>query len=342
MNPTNKITRFSLRILLRWKVFFIGLMIVSAALLAVIAVVGANATLSPKRRSLEPWHMDILSKPDEYGIKVTSHCDRSGTPYLVCEPTWQKTGKKARMLRQELETRGIEISDPRQIRGTLMLLHGHKGCKEDHLPICERFCAAGFRCLCVDLPGHGKNPSEFATFGHTEVTRLLQLWQEFQEKHPDTSGPLGLFGVSQGAAIALQMAAHHDCPAAAVASVCSFTTLDQPIDASADHLPSILSELKPLTTRACALGIYCRSGFFPSEIRPLDAASQIRCPVFITHGKDDSFVPSTAAEQLYHAVRHQKKTLQIIEKAGHHNVLSVGSTKLYADLSIFFLREMTR
>lgn len=341
MSPTCNSTRFLRAIFLPLRFLILGLVVIAVITLVAIAMVGSTATLAPKRRSVEPWHREIIQQADEFGIRIKSGQDKRGTPYLVCEPTSQGKGKKAKLLREELQSRGTALSAPGKIHGTLMLLHGHKGCKEDHLPICERFCAAGFRCLCVDLPGHGKNPATYATFGHKEVSQLMDLWREFLHSHPEAIGPLGIFGVSQGGAIALQLAANEPSTVTAVASVCSFVSLDQPIAASADHLPSILRDAKPLTTRACALGIYCRCGFFPTQISPLNAATRLQCPVFITHGSKDPFVPVASAEQLFQAVPHQDKTLLLIEDAGHHNVLSTGSTALYADLCGFFLRSMT-
>jgi len=333
-------TRFSRSIFAAWRFLFFTLSALVLVSAAVIAVIGSSATLAPNRRAIEPWHREILNHAEEFGMTIESASDRSGNPYLVCEPNPQAKGKKAQLLRAEMKKKGTEPSAPGKIHGTLMLLHGHKGCKEDHLPVSERFCAAGFRCLCIDLPGHGKNPNAYATFGHKEVSLLIELWRDYLLKHPEARGPLGIFGVSQGGAIALQWAAREPSTVSAVASVCSFASLDQPIAASAEHLPPILRDAKPLTTRACALGIYCRCGFFPSEISPLNAASELHCPVFITHGSKDSFVPAGAAEQIFRAIPHQQKTLRLIENAGHHNVLAIGSTALYADLCCFFLRSM--
>lgn len=320
------------------------LLIISAVavslLIAYIAVIGSRATLTPPRRTVEKWHQDWLADPASHGIKVTSFTSTQGTPCLVCEPGTQPQGKKALDLRTALKSRGISLPPNGTVRGTVLLLHGHKGCKEDHLPIAERFCAAGFRCLCVDLPGHGQHPAPHATFGHTELTLLTQVWQDFLATHPTAKGPLLLFGVSQGGAIALQGAADAQWPVRAVASISAFTSLDQPIDASADHLPYPLRDLKPLTTRACALGIYCRSGFFPHQISPLAAASHIDCPVFLCHGTEDRFIPAEAAQRLFDAVPHQHKELHLIPAAAHHNVLATGSTELYADLCEFFLRSL--
>jgi pimeloyl-ACP methyl ester carboxylesterase len=309
-------------------------------LLAYIAFIGSRATLSPPRRTVEKWQRDWLADPASHGITLTSFTSSNGTPCLICEPSAKPLGKKSLDLRKELQTRGTSVPAWGEIRGTILLLHGHKGCKEDHLPISERFCAAGFRCLCVDLPGHGQHPAPYATFGHTEMNLLAGVWQDFLTTHPDATQPLLLFGVSQGAAIALQGAANPQWPVRAVASVCSFASLDQPIAASADHLPSLIHGLKPLTTRACAMGIYCRSGFFPHDISPLAAAPRIDCPVFLCHGKEDRFIPVSASEQLFAAVSHEHKTLRIIPKASHHNVLATGSTELYADICEFFLRSL--
>jgi uncharacterized protein len=317
------------------------LSIVCIATLVVIAYIGSKATLSPERRTVAEWHQTILNAPALHGLKVTHFTSHGGTPAMLCEPGPKECGTKSLALRAALRQRSIGLSPWGKIHGTILLLHGHKGCKEDHLPICERFCAAGFRCICIDLPGHGKHPKPYATFGFTEVQLVSEVWREFLETHPHAaSQPLFLFGISQGGAIALQAAARDENTFRAVASVAAFSELTQPIDTSANHLPAGLRDIKPLTTRACALGIYCRAGFFPANISPLSDASQIRCPVFLCHGKNDSFVPVASARNLYDSISHSRKELRIIENAKHGNVLAVGSTELYADICGFFLSAL--
>jgi len=318
----------------------ITLAVLALVALSIIAYIGSKVTLSPPRRSMESWHRDLLADTPSHGIAVNHHTSNNGTPYMLCEPGITETGKKSLALRDALQQRKVKLEPWGRIRGTILLLHGHKGCKEDHLPITERFCAAGFRCICIDLPGHGQHPSPYATFGHTEVAMIQEIWREYLTMHPHAAAPLFLFGVSQGGAIALQAAASPAWSIRGVASVCAFTSLSQPIDTSADHLPLVIRDLKPLTTRACALGIYCRAGFFPQQISPLQAASHIQCPVFLCHGSMDRFIPMQSAQELYQAVPHEQKTLSLIEGAGHHNVLSMGSTELYADLCEFFINSL--
>lgn len=327
----------------RWlRIFLTTALLGLIALLTWVAVIGSDATLSPKRRNVADWHREILSHQKQHGLAVSQHNSRNGTPYLICQPAATPAGKKSMELRDALASRGTRLDPWGTVRGTIILLHGHKGCKEDHLPICERFCAAGFRCVCLDLPGHGQNPAPHATFGHKEIALLKQLWQEIQQTHAEMQGPMALFGVSQGGAIALQAAAEKDWSVAAVASVAAFASLDQPIATSADHLPAYVRGIKPLATRACGLGIYCRSGFFPHQISPLRAASHIDCPAFLCHGQQDNFIPHDAAIRMHAAIPHTNKHLRLIDGAKHHNVLAIGSTELYADICEFFLLAMAR
>ncbi|PAW59766.1 MAG: hypothetical protein B9S37_12585 [Verrucomicrobiia bacterium Tous-C3TDCM] len=310
-----------------------------------IAWIGSKQTLSPKRRSIESYHQVILDQPAHYGLSISSFIASEGTPCMVCEPVAptsadQTIAHKSRLLRHELTLRNAPLARWGQIRGTIFMLHGHRGCKEDHLPICERFCAAGFRCLLIDIPGHGSSPHPYATFGYRESEMIPAIWQEYQDSHGLSNSPLFLFGYSQGGAISLLTAAKYPQKICAIASISAFSSLENPIAASAKHLPPVIRQLTPLTTRACALGIYLRAGFFPSAVQPSRAASMISCPVFLSHGLDDSFVSADQAQQIYHAIPGNQKNLKLIPAAKHHNTLSTGSTALYADICEHFLHAL--
>mgnify|MGYP000222745918 CR=1 FL=1 len=108
------------------------------------------------------------------------------------------------------------------------MLHGHKGRKEDHLPICERFCAAGFRCLLIDIPGHGQSPHPYATFGYRESEMISAIWKEYQDNHGLSNSPLFLFGYSQGGAISLLTAAKYPEKIRAIARISEVVGLLEP------------------------------------------------------------------------------------------------------------------
>ncbi len=310
------------------------------ALFITIAIYGSSETLSPQRRVLQDYHVKIIKSPSDYGLSINSFTSEADTPCLVCLPAVSTMAVKSHQLRDELSHRNVSMKPWGDIQGTIIMLHGHKGRKEDHLPICERFCAAGFTCLCIDLPGHGDNPSQYTTFGIKEVAIIDSIWVDYQKRYPQLSGPVFMFGYSQGGAITLQAAAHSSIPLRACASVSSFASLDRPISSSSSHLPFLVRDLTPVTSRACAFGIYCRAGFFPSDCSPLLAAAHIKIPVFIAHGMEDRFVDPAQAQEIYQAIPNSHKCLKMIPKAGHQNTLSTGSTALYADICQFFLEQI--
>lgn len=315
---------------------FLALFLVSIT----IALIGSLQTLSPKRRQLADYHRATLAHAENFGMRIKTFTAASAMPYLVCEPQNNANAQKSLILRKELARRHTALAPWGAVRGTVLMLHSHRGRKEDNLAICERFCAAGFRCICPDLPGHGDNPEAYATFGIREKHLLESLWQEYQKLNPKATQPLFLFGYSQGGAIALQCADSAILQPRALAAVSSFSSLDQPIEASANYLPVVIRDLTPLTTRACAFGIYCRIGVFPKDISPLNAAKNITIPSFICHGIDDTFVPVANARAIFTAIPATNKTLSLIPKAKHSNTLATGSTTLYADICEHFLKAL--
>ncbi|MEM9238116.1 MAG: hypothetical protein AAGB14_15195, partial [Verrucomicrobiota bacterium] len=155
----------------------LGLLLV-LSLIALLAIgwLGSARLISPPRRALQDYHREILDDPARFGLSVTNFTSTGDTPCLMVTPTRKpKPAHKSRQLRQSLRTRGIEPPRWGEIRGTVVLLHGHTGRKEDHLPICERFVAAGFRCLLPDLPSHGDHPSNVATFGKNEAELIEDI-----------------------------------------------------------------------------------------------------------------------------------------------------------------------
>ena len=305
------------------------------------AVWASGQLLFPERRALQDYHRQTLKHPGHHGLHIESYIGPQGTPCLMITPSLDPgEARKARLLRDELIKNGVKPPKWGQIRGTLVLLHGYGGRKEDNLPVAERFCAAGFRCIVPDLPGHGDNPSSAATFGKKEVRLVEELLDDASKRFRFDSTRAGLFGISQGGAIALQAAAQPGSHWKAVASVASFASLDQPVRQAAIGLLPELRQILPLTESACASGVYCRAGFIPSSIRPLDAARNLKIPAFISHGQNDRFIPFSAGKAIYDAIPHDRKTFREVRGADHHNVLSVGSNPLYAEFCGFFLKNL--
>ena len=150
-------------------------------------------------------------------------------------------------------------------------------------------------------------------------------------------GPLGLFGVSQGGAIALQTAARPGGKWFAVVSVSAFSSLDQPIAKSVQRFSEPLASI---SAGVCGLGVRCRGGFFPGDISPLRAAAHLTIPAYIVHGGMDEFIPCSQGKQIYDAIPGNRKSFQLIPDGTHNNVLAKGGNAMYADLCLFYLQAL--
>ncbi|MEP4076945.1 alpha/beta hydrolase [Haloferula sp.] len=329
-----RLRKFTLRLL-------ITTAILTLAALIGVGWFGSERLISPPRRSLQDYHREILSEPAQFGLAVTTFTGASGTPCLMVFPAESPgEARKSRQLRAGLRSRGIQPPAWGDIRGTVILLHGHSSRKEDHLPICERFCAAGFRCLLPDLPGHGENPSSLATFGKNESPLIERLLEDAEITFGFADQPAFLFGISQGGAIALQAAAKDSERWTAVASAAAFASLDRPILHSAKSFHHQLRHLAPINTFAVACGSWCRSGMWPASVSPRNAARQLIQPVMIIHGENDTFIQIDQGREIFDALPSPSKIFRPVANAGHGRVLAEDADNLYPEICAFFLQAL--
>jgi alpha-beta hydrolase superfamily lysophospholipase len=332
--------------MIRIRRYFIRLVVVlgilAAILLGVVAWYGSERLVSPQRRALQDYHRDILGHPDNYGLHIQAFTGPEQTPCLLVTASANPgEAKKSRIARQELARRGVSLPPWGSQIGTIVLLYGHSGRKEDHLPICERFTAAGFRCLLMDIPGQGDHPAACGTFGVTEAPLIEKVVGEAASKFAFAPAPVCLFGVSQGGAIALQTAARSPGKWAAVASVATFSSLDRPVLKTAEEMvPEHFHFCCPLAAVCVGCGTRVRAGFWPEDVRPVDAAAKLNMPVFIAHGDNDPYIGIDQARDIFAAVPGSKKAFRVVKGANHNNVLATGSHELYADICQFFLEAV--
>ncbi|MBL9133687.1 MAG: hypothetical protein JNG86_20930, partial [Verrucomicrobiaceae bacterium] len=141
-------------------------------LLLPLAVTGAGMWLGgeisrPARRGLEGHHREFLEHPQAHGVRLRSFTASDGTPVIVCEPAGAPS-QRGRRVREQLAARKAPLPRFGACERVLVLTHGRRMRKEDMLFVAERFCAAGFRCIVFDLPGHGDHPGEVAGYGTLE------------------------------------------------------------------------------------------------------------------------------------------------------------------------------
>lgn len=306
----------------------------------VAAHLAARKLLIPDRKTLEEHHKIRLADPAEFGLQIEAF-DAQGALGHRIKALWvtahPQPGEATRFRRMR-DRLGISQDTWLNSRGTVFLLHGRDGCKEDLLLIAERFCAAGLNCVLVDHRAHGRSEGRFCTYGRLEQHDLSAVIDAAEAKFGENLRPIALWGISLGGAIALQTAAA-DRRIAAVISVNAFADLADIARLRGEKLISNVGShfgvLTLLEASRC-------SGVNLFQARPESAAARLRIPVMIVHAEDDRVIPLSHANRIFKRIPSPRKRFEIVPNATHGNVLLEGGDALYQEMIEFVLMALTR
>jgi pimeloyl-ACP methyl ester carboxylesterase len=207
--------------------------------------------------------------------------------------------------------------EQRAPKGTIFVLHGI-GDRKDKVPylMWARILAeAGYRAVLVDLRGHGRSTGRYMTYGVRESRDMKQLLDAFEEQGL-VAGPVGVWGISYGAAVGIQWAAVDP----RVRAVCAFEPFSTLRDAVRDFAPVVLGGwsfiapapvLRATTNAAAAL-----AGFDPDDASPLTAITKTDAPVLLVHGTKDHHLPPYHSVRLHEAAPDHSE-LFLVEGDGH-------------------------
>jgi pimeloyl-ACP methyl ester carboxylesterase len=299
----------------------------------------ASEIAEPSRRPMTPAQTAFLQGSEGAGFSVAEFVSKDGMPCLVCTPlAVTEFSERAAIIRGQLSGKGMELGASGEIIGTLVILHGRSGMKEDYLAVAERYCAIGFRCIIPDLPGHGANPSRFATYGVKEGEMVLRCLSEAGEKLGFSPAPCVVLGQSMGGSVAIHAAALPESPFQALVVVASFDRLGTVIRSQTENL---LGSVLGGAVRAPADVVFgWKTGVRISAINPVEKATRITVPTMIVHGDADTSVPTAAGKELFAAFRNRTGNRWLsVPGAGHNNVL-VTDYPLYAEMGEWLLMQI--
>jgi uncharacterized protein len=296
-----------------------------------------NELASPARRALQDYHHEFLTAPSSHGVAVKPFTLSDGTPCLMMEPLPDgRLGLRGEKVREQLQDRALP--PPGQIIGTLVLVHGRKGRKEDYLLIGERLCAAGFRCLLPDMPAHGEHPVTTTTFGLREAEIPGRVLAEAAARFGFPARPAGLLGMSMGGAVSVHAAALANHPWKTLVILSSFDRLETAIQKNvSDHVGPTLGSV---WQHAAGWFYEWKTGVSLSQIRSDLPAAKLNLPTMIAHGTTDSVVPMESGRRLFDALpKNLEKKWVEIPGADHHNVL-ITEFPIYATVARWMLEHV--
>jgi len=307
---------------------------------AAVSWIGAFQLGRSGVRPLQSYHQEWLNAPEDHGIRIRRFSAANGRiPCLLVTPDPQAgPAERGILIRRQLQEQGVELTSFGTVRATVVLLHGRCGRKEDLLPIAERFCAAGFRCLLPDLPAHGESPLPRCHFATTdaEAGYAASVLTCARARKLIPVEPACLWGLSMGGAFATRSAAQKNSPWTSLVLVNSYGALDELVQRKTRPW------LGPLTGPACRLMAHfsqTRGSLDPKESRPVTWAASVSVPVLVAHGSKDELIPVEAGRRLFDAFSTRRKRWVRVEGGDHHNVL-VTAFPLYATKTAWFLRHL--
>jgi pimeloyl-ACP methyl ester carboxylesterase len=123
---------------------------------------------------------------------------------LISSPTnWLERGRKQFEFDFHADVPGRSNVWTSAPRGTVVLLHGYGLAQFSMAPWALRLAQEGWRCVLVDLRGHGKSTGSQIYFGVRETNDLSQLLDKLAQDG-QLKEPVAAFGESYGAALALR------------------------------------------------------------------------------------------------------------------------------------------
>ncbi len=202
-------------------------------------------------------------------------------------PTTAEAGERRIDVGPPPATLSVLVAEPKAApRATIFLLHGIGDHKEGLRGWADHLTAAGYRAVLVDSRGHGRSTGQWLTYGVQESRDLSRLIDALA-----ISGPIGVMGMSYGAATAIEWAGSEPRVQAAVA-VAPFASLR-------DVVPLYVPDSVPVIGRFLPRWLIMRvidhaghvAGFDPDAASPKAAAARTHAPMLLIHGDRDTNVP---------------------------------------------------
>jgi pimeloyl-ACP methyl ester carboxylesterase len=249
------------------------------------------------------WIVEVGPPAAKIAVAVVEPGDYGFTYDLQME---YADGKDPNIKRFDAYWRPARLREPRESRGTILLLHGYLQNRNYIVPWAVRLAEAGFRCVLVDLRGHGASTGDHISFGAFESRDLSQVLDDLQNRGWDVSR-VGLLGVSYGGSVALLTAGRDSRVTAVVAF--------EPFSSAERAVPELMraafaSEARGITDRQFAAAHQKEAaiaGFRWADADIVAALARTRAPVLFIHGDRDSWLsPDHSRELLTHAPEGSK------------------------------------
>ncbi len=288
-----------------------GLGVLAALSFLVLAAVG----LYGAREMTRPRRCDVQDSAGRWGLPEPEHVHFASTDGLRLSAWWFHSPSAA---------------------ASVVVCHGHGGNKVTNL-----WVAAGlfplFNVLLLDVRGHGDSEGDRTSVGFLERLDVIAAvrWVGAQV----ASQPVGLLGISMGAAASILAAA--ECPSvASVVADSPFARLITPLRTSiaARGYPRRLVPALALAVSIVAR-LHLRT-LLTAWLDPIDVIGKVAPrPLLLVHGQADDVIPVEETHALWSLAREPKE-LWIVPEVGHAQAAEVEPEAYSQRVRGFFERTL--
>jgi uncharacterized protein len=199
---------------------------------------------------------------------------------------------------------------------TVLFLSGNGGNRAMRAPFASALSGRGIATLLVDYRGYGGNPGRPSESGLAADARAARA---FLAERPDVDvTKIVYFGESLGTGVAVRLASEQ--PPLALVLRSPYTSL---VDVGRRAYPFLPVNLL-LTDRFASL----------------DRIPNVKCPVLVIAGTDDSVVPADLSKRLFDVAPGPKKKLLMINGADHNDYELLAGTELIDTTVDFIASQM--
>ena len=220
--------------------------------------------------------------------------------------------------------------------GTVILLHGIASCKEAMLPLAGTLASAGYNCIVYDSRAHGESGGTNCTFGYYEKRDVSVFIDSSIERFSNVQ-PVGIYGASLGAAIAIQAMATDRRIRCGIA--------ESPFATMREVIYDYWKSFSGLPVHSIPDGALRNSekiaNFAVDSVSPEDYAKRIDSPVLIIHGDKDEKISIHYGERVFKNLHSPEKKFYLVPGAGHDNLAAIGG-QAYSNTVLDFFRTHLR
>lgn len=209
---------------------------------------------------------------------------------------------------------GWYFANPADAGCGLMFLHGFHGTRYHALNWAPLFWERGCHILAYDHRGQGASSPAFHTYGFYEKQDAVAALDWFAERAGLERSQIGVFGVSYGAATALQMAPMTP-DIAFVGADSAYSDLREIVGYQARQIsPAFAPLLLPGALRVAEL----RADFDVDAVVPERSIAEIEAPVLLIHSLTDEYTFSTHSEDIYSNSDKNRTVLELTDWGAPH------------------------